>query len=242
MKRTVLLLLCLAAALPAPAAAQALPDLKNQAAWKEKDKQDFLKFLKSGQPAPANGQQVKAVGASPDKNWSPRKAKYLTLDLGSESLVTVDGAGKSHTSPPSFSTGLLFGGHVFSWVRYYGGLKFSRPKYDKINGSASRHTHYEIPLGVELALIPLGTPHTRYVLLRGGVSAHYFKTGAPKTAFDPALGGWHEAWNLGLGYEWQFPETSWRAHVLAEACRSFEKDNSPEFYRAGVTAGVAYTF
>jgi hypothetical protein len=54
--------------------------------------------------------------------------------------------------------------------------------------------------------------------------------------------GWHAAWNLGLGYEWQIPDTRWRMHVLAEGCRSFVRHDSPEFYRLGLTAGAAYTF
>ncbi|HNW44801.1 MAG TPA: hypothetical protein PKI19_09870 [Elusimicrobiales bacterium] len=241
-KIALLFFLAAAAALPARLAAQALPDLKNQAGWKEKDKQDFLKFLKSGQQAPVSG-QVKSVANGTDSKWSPRKARYLTLGLASDSIITVNNAGVMKTGAPSFGPELLVGGHMFSWVRYYGGLKYNRINQDKAGGGHSRLAHYEIPVGIELALIPLGTPQTRYVLMRFGVSSHYFaNSAAKKTDFNPSLLGWHEAWNVGLGYEWQFAETNWRANILAEGCKSFVGKNSPEFYRAGLTAGLAYTF
>jgi hypothetical protein len=244
MKKTaVLLFLLAAAALPAGLAAQALPDLKNQAGWKEKDKQDFLKFLKSGQQAPVTGQVKSVPGDNGGQSWAkPRKARYLTLALASNAVITVNDAGVKTTHTPSFGPELLVGGHLFSWIRYYGGVKYSRLYQERLDGRHSRLAHYEIPLGIELALIPLGTPQTRYVLLRAGVSTHYFSGSANKVDFNPALLGWHEAWNVGLGYEWQFANTRWRANLLAEGGRSFIKKNSPEFYQAGLKAGLAYTF
>ena len=242
MIKSVIFLFFLAAAVwPADLRAQNLPDLKSQAGWKEKDKQDFLKFLKSDKQAPVTG-QVKSVPGGGDRNWTPRKARYLTLALAGESILTVDNAGKRATAPLAFGPELLAGGHLFSWIRYYGGLKYNRTTQDRLAGGHARLEHYEIPAGIELALIPLGTPQTRYVLLRAGVSAHYFTGPVKKTALNPSLLGWHEAWNVALGYEWQFADSRWRANILAEGCRSFVHKNSPEFYQAGLTAGLAYTF
>ena len=240
MKLAAALLLLLAAA---PLAAQTLPDLRNQAAWKEKDKQDFLKYLKAGQSAPANG-QVKSVPGQENGSskipYTVHKARYLALPLAMESIITVDHTGRQVTGDPAFTAGLLAGGHLFSWIRYYGGVRFGRMTQDKLDGRASGLKHYEVPLGIELALIPLGTPHTRYVLLRGGVSAHYFGGDAPKSAFAAPLEGWHDAWNFGVGYEWQIEDSNLRVNVLAETCKSFDRD--PQFYKAGLTAGLAYTF
>jgi len=243
MKKSALLILLLsAAALPAGVAAQALPDLKNQAGWKEKDKQDFLKYLKSGQPSVATGQVKNVPGGEAGKNWSPRKARYITLSLASDSIITVRGTGVRTTTAPTFGPELLVGGHLFSWIRYYGGVKYNHVSQARLDGAHTRLTHYEIPLGIELALIPLGTPQTRYVLLRAGISSHYFSGSATKADFDPSLLGWHESWNVGLGYEWQIANSNFRWNILAEGCKSFVKKNSPEFYRAGLTAGIAYTF
>lgn len=234
-------LLLTAVACPAALTAQTLPDLKNQAGWKENDKQEFLKFLKSGQQAPVSG-QVKSVPGESGRSRGPRKARYFTLAMASESIITVASSGQKQTLAPAFGPQLLAGGHLFSWIRYYGGLKYSLISQQRVDGGHSRLKHYEIPAGIELALIPLGTPQTRYVLLRLGVSSHYFSGSGNKTDFSPALLGWHEAWNAGIGYEWQFSDSNFRANILAEGCKSIIKSRSPEFYRTGVTAGLSYTF
>lgn len=233
--------LLLAAAQFAPAAAQRLPDLKSQAAWKEKDKQDFLKFLNSDKKAPVTG-QVKNVAADKSAGDAPRKARYLALDLFSDSLVTVSGTGKRNTCSPTFGPQLMAGGHLFSWIRYYAGLKYNHVRQDKLDGTSARLEHFEIPVGLELALIPLGTPQTRYVILRFGLSEHHFGGKEEKTDFDASVLGWHHAWNAGLGYEWQIAESRWRAHLLAEGYRSIAAGDTPEFYGVGLTAGFAYTF
>ncbi|HBA59685.1 MAG TPA: hypothetical protein DCZ92_02450 [Elusimicrobia bacterium] len=241
MKRAVpFLFLLLVLAQRAPAAAQTLPDLKNQSAWKEKDKQEFLKYLKSDQPTSVTG-QVKAVAAEKGGGAS-RKARYLTLDLFSDSLITVSGTGKRNTCPVSFGPQLMAGGHLFSWIRYYAGLKYNHLRQDKLDGTSARLEHFEFPVGIELALIPLGTPHTRYALLRFGVSEHRFGAKEQKASFETSVLGWHHAWNAAIGYEWQISESRWRAHFLAEGYRSFRAKGTPEFTGAGLTGGLAYTF
>lgn len=221
--------------------AQALPDLKNQAEWTEKEKQDFLKFLKSGQQVNITG-EVKEVSHGKKGRQRLRKARYFTLNVIGDSLIIKSDDGKVDTEPMTIGGKVLIGGHLFSWVRYYGGLKYSKFSQDKIDGTKAKLSHFEIPAGIEFALIPLGTPHTRYVLMRAGFSYHNISGSAKESDFKTSMLGRHTAWNIGLGYEWQFSNSNWRFHVLTEACRSFSGNDTPEFYGLGFTTGLAYTF
>lgn len=240
MKKLLLLPVLLALCAPSAGAAD-LPDLRSQAAWGEKEKKEFIGFLKTSQPVPAG--QVKAVAAgSVAGRGAPRRARYASLALESDTLVLDLGGGRSKTETTTLGGKLLVGRHLFSWVRYYAGVKYNRVGVDKLDGTRARLSHTEIPVGLELALIPLGTPHTRYVLLRGGVSSHHFSGPADKADFAAPLLGWHPAWNLALGYEWQFANSNWRFHTLAEGSRSFYRSGKTQFYGLGLTAGFVYTF
>lgn len=240
MIRKILFTFSLLAGLPLAGLCAGLPDLKNQAAWGEKEKQEFLGFIKSGQPAPVNGQvrSVSVPGGS--GSGAPRKARYASLALETDTMIIDTGGGRSKTETTTLGPKLLIGGHLFSWVRYYAGLKYNKVGQDRLDGSRAHLSHVEVPAGIELALIPLGTPQTRYVLLRGGVSAHSFSGSASSSDFKAPLLGWHPAWNLGLGYEWQFDSSNWRLHSLAEGYRSI--GGGTRFYGAGLTAGFVYTF
>ena len=99
-----------------------------------------------------------------------------------------------------------------------------------------------MPLGIELALVPLGTPQTRYVILRGGATFHHFQKTGIANQLEAPIEGWQGSWNVGLGYEWQFANTPWRFHVLAEAYKSFVLEDSPQFLGGGLTSGFVYTF
>lgn len=222
------------------ARAASLPDLKSQSAWTEKEKQEFLGFLKSSQQLPVIG-QVKYVSPQKGGRSGFSKARYASLALETDTMILDAGGGRSKTGTTTIGPKLLVGAHLFSWVRYYTGLKYNRIGQDKLDGTRAQLSHLEIPLGVELALIPLGTPQTRYVLLRGGVSEHYFNGPATKADFKTPLLGWRPAWNLGLGYEWQFDNSNWRFHSLAEGYRSFAVGGT-QFYGLGLTGGFVYTF
>ncbi|MBI4351296.1 MAG: hypothetical protein HY550_07650 [Elusimicrobia bacterium] len=237
--KTALLTLCFLLCCAASARAENLPNLRNQAAWSEKDKKEFLGFLKSNQPIPA-GQVKQLASGNGGGLKAPSKARYASLALVSDTMILDIGGGRSRTETATLGPKLLVGGHVFSWVRYYAGLKYNRIGQEKLDGTRAHLSHAEIPVGLELALIPLGTPHTRYFLLRGGVSEHYFYGGAEKSEFREPLPGWRPAWNLGLGYEWQFDNSNWRFHSLAEGYRSFS--GGAQFYGIGLTAGFVYTF
>ncbi len=240
MRTAFLSLILLTLPLAQPRAA-GLPDLKSQDAWTDKEKKEVLDYLKTSQPMPAG--QVKSVAhISNGVSTVPRKPAFASLALQSEALVINLGGGKAKTETSYPGPKLLAGGHLFSWVRYYTGLKYNSMGQDRLDGGRSRISHLEIPAGLELALIPLGTPQTRYVLLRGGVSAHRFSSSARNTAFAAPLLGWHPAWNLGLGYEWQFDNSRWRFHSLAEGYRSFARSGKTSFSGLGLTAGFVYTF
>ncbi len=239
MKKLTLLLLLLAG-LPVAALRAAPPDLREQAAWGDKEKKEFLNFLNSGQSAPVSG-QVKRVAAE-NGIRAPRRARYASLGLASDTLVLDKPGGGTKTETTTVGAKLLVGGHLFSWVRYYAGLKYNRVGQQRLDGTRAHLGHLEVPAGVELALIPLGTPHTRYALLRAGVSSHFFTGPDARSEFAAPLRGWHPAWNLGLGYEWQFDNSPWRAHALAEGYRALSRSGKPDFRGLGLTAGFVYTF
>lgn len=247
MKRIVLLILAAGAASLGPGMgpsfllAQTTPDLKRQDVWTEKDKKEFLKLLKSGPALPVEG-EVKAVAAPAGGAVKARKARYITLGGFSDTVLTVAADEKVNTEATSAGPKLLVGGHIFSWVRYYAGAGYTRVKQAKLDGTRASLDHFRVPVGVELALIPLGTPHTRYVILRGGLSAHRFSSGADKSEFGTSLLGWHGSYDIALGYEWQFADTNFRVHALAEGYRSILKSGSPKFYGVGLAGGVVYTF
>jgi len=126
-------------------------------------------------------------------------------------------------------------------MRINAGLQYSGIEQTKKDGKKVRLNHFQFPIGIELALIPLGTPHTRYVILRAGVSAHYVDANQDDKDFDNSLLGLRGSWNLGLGYEWQFSNSHWRFHVLAEGQKSISKEKGSEFVGAGLSFGFAYT-
>ena len=239
--KKILTIVCLASLLPAFSFAEKLPNLKKQASWGDKEKKEFLNYLKSDQPMPAG--DVKSVSSSNanGKGKAFSKAKYVSLAPVLDTIIHDDSPG-SKREPATLGVKFLAGGHVFSWVRYYAGVKYSEVRQDKLDGGRANLSHLEIPVGLELALIPLGTPHTRYVLLRGGVSEHRFSGSVKKTDFKESLLGWTLAWNLGLGYEWQFSNSNWRFHTLAEGYRSFSGGGRTPFYGIGLTTGFVYTF
>lgn len=224
--------------LPCASRAQKLPDLGNQEGWTEKEKQDFLRYIKSDSAAVPAG-QVKTQPAARSAAGA-RRARYLALGFSAESLSAENSPARISDEASGLGPRLLAGGHLFSWARYYAGVRYGRYSQTRLDGARARLSHLEIPAGVELALIPLGTPHTRYVLIRGGVSLHNFY-GARKAEFNEPLLGWRKAWNLGLGYEWQFPDSSWRANVVAEGYRSLS-GRAPQFHGLGLSASLARTF
>jgi hypothetical protein len=234
------LLLALALSAAEPAYAQRPPPLDRQDAWSESDKKAFLRYLNSNAPAPT-GQVKETPAPAYGSRYVTRKARYLTLELVSDTLFPIDDNGKVSTLPTTVGGRLLAGGHLFTWIRYYAGLEYTPLQQEKLSGGTASLSHVQVPVGLEFALIPLGTPQTRYVLLRGGLVGHYV-SGGDKADFAAPLLGSSLAWTLGLGYEWQIPDSRWRLHLLAEGYKSTSRIDGVGYYGAGLTAGVARTF
>jgi len=224
------------------------PNLKNQSAWTEADKKAFLQYLDSGKQAPIFGNvNLKNVeGEEPQSeqlyNFNSAKAKYINFSALTNSMYTVGNDNVRHPISHNLGGKILIGGHIFTWVRFYFGVQYSALDQTMKNGQKARLNHYEVPAGFELALIPLGTPQTRYVILRGGASAHYIEGNREDSDFDNSLLGYRGTWNLGLGYEWQIPNTSWRFNTLIEGFKSISKEEGSKFTGAGLTTGTVYTF
>ncbi|MBI4370584.1 MAG: hypothetical protein HY547_10200 [Elusimicrobia bacterium] len=223
--------------------AQNQPDLSRQDQWGEPEKKAFLKFLQSGEQIPALGQVKENSSVSPEgQTHAPSKARYLTLSLAAETLLIKNKTTDQLTDlGASFGPRLLIGGHLFSWMRCYSGIEYHRIEESNIGGSNSYLDHYQVPLGLELALIPLGTPHTRYIILRGGAVAHSFDGIDSKSNFVDPLEGMQFSWMGALGYEGQIPDTKWRLHALVEASKTLDKE-SPKFYGLGFSLGLVRTF
>lgn len=208
--------------------ALAAPSMKDQKNWTEGDKQEFLKYLDTGRGAPISGQvRDVAFPESAEEYRAPaRKPFYLALE-----------ANTSRSLGPR----VLAGNHLFSWIRYFAGIEFHSFERAKLNGSMADVSDFQVPLGLEFALIPLGFPHTEYILLRGGLGLHAVSSDAESTEFANSILGVRLTWNLGIGYEWQIKETGFRVHALAEAqIATGSLDNG--FTSLGATVGVAYMF
>jgi len=231
-----------AAEAPATAAPESTPDLSHQEKWTDKDKQDFLQYLRSGTSLPADG-QVRDTGEAGQPSQVLHKARFATLELATDDVMTVAGNGSILNESATVGPKLLVGTHVFSWVRLYGGAMYTRFRQGKLDGSRASVDHVQLPLGVELALVPLGTPQTRYVILRGGVALHEFSSRTVSSDFRTPLIGWQASYNAGLGYEWQFEQSPWRIHALAEGYKSMMRHgSSARFYGLGLSLGAVYTF
>lgn len=226
-RRLLLLLLWVAAG------AGAAPKLDEQAAWTDADKKAFLEFLDTGKGPPSEGQvrEVRQASVNEAPVSRPRgygsRPFYLSLELATGALSARASGAAVSTEGFEIGPRLTAGWHLFSWMRYWAGLEYK---------SLSGFGHFHVPLGLELALIPLGMPHTQYVVLRAGLGLHGFATGASADANARSLEGLRASWDLALGYEWQVFESGLRIHALAET------QLGAGFWGAGLTAGVAYMF
>jgi hypothetical protein len=223
------------------ASAESIPDLGDQKSWGPSEKKSFIQYLESGKQMPISG-SVKNVSNQAEISHEHRKARFATFNLVANSLYLKGNDNLTHVVSSNLGAKLLFGGHLFSWVRYFTGLKYSALDQNMKNGQRARLNHYEFPIGMELALIPLGTPQTRYVILRAGMTAHYIQGSQRNSDFDNSLLGLRGSWDLGLGYEWQIPDTRWRFHTLLEGKRSMSKERGNEFIGIGLTTGMVLTF
>jgi hypothetical protein len=222
--------------------ALAVPDLKDQGSWGSKQKNEFLRFLKSEKQIPISG-NVKSVSTSMNGSTRYRngRTRFITANFGGSNLYLTGKDNVRRRISSNIGGKLLYGRHIFTWMRFYGGIQYSAIDQQKLDGQLARLKQYQIPLGLEFALIPLGTPQTRYVLLRAGVSAHYFEGNFEDSDFNNSLLGLRGSYNLGLGYEWQIPNSRFRLHALAEGLKSISNEKGSSFNGAGISLGLVYS-
>ena len=240
MKRIVAAL-CLVPAACLPARAQTLPSLGDQKAWGEEEKKAFLRFLKSNQQMPVTG-DVKEISSPEGYERSTHKALYAGLNLATDTVYTEANDGSLHRESTTLGPKALVGRHLLTWLRCYGGLQYNGLDQRKRDGTQARLSHFQLPLGLEAALVPLGAPQTRYVLLRAGLAAHYVGGADSKSDFTAPIMGLRGTWNAGLGYEWQLYDSDWRLNALLEGYRSISRQGGANFQGLGLTLGTAYTF
>lgn len=229
----------------AAAAAAAQPDLTKQSAWGDKEKKEFLQYLRSDAPAIPSGQakSLKTESDSGHRLSGARKPKFASLSVVSDSFMTVAGNGSIRREGTGLGPRLLLGGHTFTFLRYYAGAGATRLRMGTRDGGSPLVTHLHFPAGLELALVPLGTPQTRYLLLRGGPALHYFSSSRAASDFHTPVLGWHASWNAGLGYEVQIPDTRWRVNFLLEGYKDMvRRKSTARFYGLGASLGTVFTF
>ncbi len=214
---------------------KAAPDLSNQRGWSFQDKKEFLQQLESNQPMPTGEVQYWQTPARDNL----KQARFLSLSLGYEGFYCFDSEEKLLGDTQSFSSRLVYGWHLFSWVRFYAGLGYSKFEIPRPDATPHRIAHWKLPVAIELALIPLGTPHTRYVLLRFGANLHYFKEEKRSDDDAPTLNlGTRRSYNIGVGYEWQIAESNWRINTVLEGYQTVEKINGKTFQGISAVTGI----
>jgi hypothetical protein len=234
------LLLSSLLAFAAGARAQTLPPLDQQKAWTDADKKQFLNYLNSNAPAPKG--DVKAVSAPAGQDWSYHPARALEIGPTSMTLFPFAGNRYASTVGPSVGGKILAEQHLVPWFRGYAGFEAEPLRQKRTDGTYAGLTRFAVPVGLEFALVPLSTPETRYVLLRAGISASEITGAGHASDFSAPLLGTSAAWNLGLGYEWQFADSNWRLNGALDGLRSIANRSGTGYYGLGLTVAAAYTF
>ena len=144
---------------------------------------------------------------------------------------------------------LLWGDHLFSWVRFAIGAQYSRIKIKLEQFAYTNLDKVSIPSFIELALIPLGSPHTRYLIFRGGIIGEY--VWGSKTSIDAMdsinesnlnILGLTGSWYSLVGYEWQLGENFWRIHVAMDLQMPFKVKHDERYINIGMNVGVSYVY
>lgn len=234
-------ILCACLAWIASAAqAQTLPPLSQQQSWTEQDKKEFLNYLNSSQPLPTG--QVKGVAALTNRQGGSYHMARA-LEFGPSEVTLFPFSGSHYGGTVSGLGGrLIYEQHFVPWLRGYAGLEVDPLRQTRLGGVSEDLTRWAIPAGLEFALVPLSTPQTRYVLLRLGVVASDVYGSGSAADFATPLMGASAAWNLGLGYEWQFADSNWRLNAAVDGLRSMGSRNGTGYYGLGTTLTLVRTF
>jgi len=185
--------------------------------------------------------QVRQVYLTENRSTSSHAAWSLELGPASTTLFPFSEKGGEPTARGTLGARALYERHLTPWLRAYAGLEAESLRQNRTNGSTAELMRWSVPAGIELALVPLATPQTRYVLLRLGLAASQV-SGAPGSDFSSPIVGTSAAWDVGLGYEWQIPNTSWRVNAALDGLRSIGDRNGVGYYGLGTTVALVKTF
>jgi len=231
-----------ASLLCASARAQTVPPLADQKSWTDADKAEFLKYLNSDAPMPTGSVSKSAAPASSDANFTSHAARSIELGPATTSIFPYSGGHYSGTVDGGPGARLVVEQHFEPWLRFYAGLE-GEPLYQKErNGQTASLTRWAAPAGLEFALVPLSTPQTRYVLMRLGVAPAAVSAATNRSDFSAPILGMSLAWDLGLGYEWQIPDSRWRLNAALDGLHSISNRDDVSYYGLGAALAVVYTF
>ncbi len=216
-----------------------VPNLKNQKKWSASEKNNFFKFLK------------KEGGLDDAPNKSVTLESELSQSLVGDHYGTYLGAGyRFHsiffhdlekTDWGSFLHGpeLTLGRPLLSWFRlalsasYVVNQNSARSPIPRL----SRRLHgIGAALFAEAALIPLGSPFTRYLLLRAGMSVEQL------WSRDNAVTRFRASPLASAGYEWQLGENFFRFNALIQASYPILGPQTERYLEVGPQLGLAYVF
>jgi hypothetical protein len=227
-------------ALPAArVAAQQVPPLGDQKDWTDQDKREFLDYLRSNQPMPKG--EARDIALPRGTVAAERPAWALELAPATVTIYPYDKNGYGSTAGGLLGARALYERHFFTWVRGYAGFEGVPMDEKESSGATADLVRWAIPVGLEFALVPLGTSQTRYVILRAGVEAADM-TGAPAGSFLTPLTGPSAAWDVALGWERQIPDTHWRMNIALDGLHSITSPGGVGYVGFGATAALAYTF
>lgn len=233
-----------AAVIVAPAArvsARELPPLNDQKDWTDQEKREFLDYLEASQPMPKGKARKIALPKGEGASGAERPAWAVEVAPATATIFPFDRKGYGATADGLLGARALYERHFFTWMRGYAGFEGVPMRERESGGGTADLTRWAVPLGLEFALVPLGTPQTRYVVLRAGVEAADV-TGAPSGAFSAPMTGPSAAWDVALGYEWQIPDTRWRMNAALDGLHSITNPGGVGYVGFGATAALAYTF
>ncbi len=228
----------------------AKPSLKNQSKWSNKQKDEFIKYALQGSPSPSSKKikvlKENSTHSDQSTTWSGDSGKFMSLSYHGGYTFAEDPLDYSQYE---HGATLLAGDHLFSWVRIASGIR-----YFKVNGQINNRVDYSlnklvVPFQGELALIPLGFPHTEYLLLKVGIAINYLWANqegeellrdVTQVKYDPSL-GFSSEWLTSIGYEWQLGENFWRIHLTLDAHFPLKSlsSNSVSLYSS---LGTSYVF
>jgi len=225
------------------------PNLKRQQKWTKKEKDNFINGIQRNRGATYQDKDI-TLFEKTDQNklFGNHAGKYLSLSyhLGRYTSLAGDNFGyNSYTNGPL----LLWGDHLFSWVRFALGAQYSKIRIKLKEYDYASFDKVSVPTFIELALIPLGSPHTRYLIFRGGVIGDYvWGSKAAKEAMNfnnesnLNILGLTGSWYSLAGYEWQLGENFWRIHVAMDLQVPFKVKPDERYINIGMNVGVSYVY